>query len=242
MSRSFHKIHLPFTQPRTVFSATGQLYERLHLLSRPLGKNVISSQFVFERGHELRASFLPLLDIIFGQEYRETSIGVLKRFSMHRYIYISDPINARRYAPPPPLPNKNGMHQFSCNDRLNPLEERRTSHHYQRPEEGENDKIVSDEMVDDGGGPRLRFEIIIRVSPTVWWFTWRVVGESPFFSAKSIPFRRGWKTRLFQKRGPYINSIWEYIIQPEGRVSPFFFILELWLDRSSQVKREILRN
>lgn len=88
MSRSFHKIHLPFTQPR-IFSATGQLYERLHLLSRPLGKNVISSQFAFERGRELRASFFPLLDIIFGQGYRETSIGVLKRFSMHRYIYIS---------------------------------------------------------------------------------------------------------------------------------------------------------
>lgn len=134
MSRSFHKIHLPFTQPRTVFSATGQLYERLHLLSRPFGKNVISSQFAFERGRELRASFFPLLDIIFGQGYRETSIGVLKRFSMHRYIYISDPINARRYAPPPPpLSNKNGMRQFSCNDRLNPLEERRTSRHYQRP-------------------------------------------------------------------------------------------------------------
>lgn len=133
MSRSFHKIHLPFTQPR-IFSATGQLYERLHLLSRPLGKNVISSQFAFERGRELRASFLPLLDIIFGQGYREMSIGVLKRFSMHRYIYISDPINARRYAPPPPpLSNKNGMRQFSCNDRLNPLEERRTSRHYQRP-------------------------------------------------------------------------------------------------------------
>lgn len=133
MSRSFHKIHLPFTQPR-IFSATGQLYERLHLLSRPLGKNVISSQFAFERGRELRASFLPLLDIIFGQGYRETSIGVLKRFSMHRYIYISDPINARRYAPPPPpLSSKNGMRQFSCNDRLNPLEERRTSRHYQRP-------------------------------------------------------------------------------------------------------------
>lgn len=133
MSRSFHKIHLPFTQPR-IFSATGQLYERLHLLSRPLGKNVISSQFAFERGRELRASFLPLLDIIFGQGYREMSIGVLKRFSMHRYIYISDPINARRYAPPPPpLSSKNGMRQFSCNDRLNPLEERRTSRHYQRP-------------------------------------------------------------------------------------------------------------
>lgn len=133
MSRSFHKIHLPFTQPR-IFSATGQLYERLHLLSRPLGKNVISSQFAFERGRELRASFFPLLDIIFGQGYRETSIGVLKRFSMHRYIYISDPINARRYAPPPPpLSSKNGMRQFSCNDRLNPLEERRTSRHYQRP-------------------------------------------------------------------------------------------------------------
>lgn len=133
MSRSFHKIHLPFTQPR-IFSATGQLYERLHLLSRPLGKNVISSQFAFERGRELRASFLPLLDIIFGQGYRETSIGVLKRFSMHRYIYISDPINARRYAPPPPpLSSKNVMRQFSCNDRLNPLEERRTSRHYQRP-------------------------------------------------------------------------------------------------------------
>lgn len=133
MSRSFHKIHLPFTQPR-IFSATGQLYERLHLLSRPLGKNVISSQFAFERGRELRASFLPLLDIIFGQGYREMSIGVLKRFSMHRYIYISDPINARRYAPPPPpLSSKNVMRQFSCNDRLNPLEERRTSRHYQRP-------------------------------------------------------------------------------------------------------------
>lgn len=133
MSRSFHKIHLPFTQPR-IFSATGQLYERLHLLSRPLGKNVISSQFAFERGRELRASFFPLLDIIFGQGYREMSIGVLKRFSMHRYIYISDPINARRYAPPPPpLSSKNGMRQFSCNDRLNPLEERRTSRHYQRP-------------------------------------------------------------------------------------------------------------
>lgn len=133
MSRSFHKIHLPFTQPR-IFSATGQLYERLHLLSRPLGKNVISSQFAFERGRELRASFFPLLDIIFGQGYREMSIGVLKRFSMHRYIYISDPINARRYAPPPPPPtSKNGMRQFSCNDRLNPLEERRTSRHYQRP-------------------------------------------------------------------------------------------------------------
>lgn len=133
MSRSFHKIHLPFTQPR-IFSATGQLYERLHLLSRPFGKNVISSQFAFERGRELRASFFPLLDIIFGQGYREMSIGVLKRFSMHRYIYISDPINARRYAPPPPsLSSKNGMRQFSCNDRLNPLEERRTSRHYQRP-------------------------------------------------------------------------------------------------------------
>lgn len=133
MSRSFHKIHLPFTQPR-IFSATGQLYERLHLLSRPLGKNVISSQFAFERGRELRASFFPLLDIIFGQGYREMSIGVLKRFSMHRYIYISDPINARRYAPPPPpLSSKNVMRQFSCNDRLNPLEERRTSRHYQRP-------------------------------------------------------------------------------------------------------------
>lgn len=133
MSRSFHKIHLPFTQPR-IFSATGQLYERLHLLSRPLGKNVISRQFAFERGRELRASFFPLLDIIFGQGYREMSIGVLKRFSMHRYIYISDPINARRYAPPPPpLSSKNGMRQFSCNDRLNPLEERRTSRHYQRP-------------------------------------------------------------------------------------------------------------
>lgn len=133
MSRSFHKIHLPFTQPR-IFSATGQLYERLHLLSRPFGKNVISSQFAFERGRELRASFFPLLDIIFGQGYREMSIGVLKRFSMHRYIYISDPINARRYAPPPPpLSSKNVMRQFSCNDRLNPLEERRTSRHYQRP-------------------------------------------------------------------------------------------------------------
>lgn len=58
----------------------------------------------------------------------------LKRSSMHRYIYISDPINARRYAPPPPpLSSKNVMRQFSCNDRLNPLEERRTSRHYQRP-------------------------------------------------------------------------------------------------------------
>lgn len=87
MSRSFHKIHLPFTQPR-IFSATGQLYERLHLLSRPLGKNVISSQFAFERGHELRASFLPLLDIIFGQGYRETSIVAQAIFYASIYIYL----------------------------------------------------------------------------------------------------------------------------------------------------------
>lgn len=87
MSRSFHKIHLPFTQPR-IFSATGQLYERLHLLSRPFGKNVISSQFAFERGRELRASFFPLLDIIFGQGYRETSIVAQAIFYASIYIYL----------------------------------------------------------------------------------------------------------------------------------------------------------
>lgn len=129
MSQSFHKIHdhLPFTQPR-IFSSSWSTLPTIPLLSSIWKECHLEPICIRTWPRITNVPSPPPIDgdIIFREGYRETSIGakVLLYAPIYIYIYIQGPINghrARRYAPPPPPPSKNGMRQFSCNDRLNPL-------------------------------------------------------------------------------------------------------------------------
>lgn len=95
------------------------------------------------------------------------------------------------------------MRQFSCNDLLNPLDpleaENQSLLSTSMNREGENDKIVSDEIsgrrVDDGGGSRLRFEIIIR--------------EPCLSNHMVIYVARGWRICLFLRQERAISGVSE---------------------------------